>query len=115
MKKSRILSSFRIEYRRNKAPYQSEVSALRWIKKFFENFSIDDSSQIRLWQIEYFLSDLKKSDYKYDDLRHARHALRFLVNKVLKRSLSSEAYMDNDMPEIFAVREENKDDNAGDK
>ena len=113
MKKSRILSSFRIEYRRNKAPYQSEVSALRWIKKYFENFSIDDSSQIRLWQIEYFLAELKKSDYMYDDLHQARHALRFLVDKVLKRSLSAGAFMDNDVPEIFAVREDNKDEKTG--
>jgi hypothetical protein len=115
MKKSRILSSFRIEYRRNKAPYQSEVSALRWIKKFFENFSIDDSSQIRLWQIEYFLSELKKSDYKYDDLRQARHALRFLLKNVLQRSLSAGAFMENDTPEIFAVRESDKDKKPGNK
>lgn len=115
MKKSRILSSFRIEYRRKKAPYQSEVSALRWLKKFFENFSIDDSSQIRLWQIEYFLSDLKKANCRYDDLRQARHALRFLVDNVLKSTLSTEQYMENEIPGIFAVREEIKDEESENK
>jgi len=115
MKKSRILSSFKIEYRRKKASYQSEVSALRWIKKFFENFSIDDSSQIRAWQIEYFLNNLKKTDYRYDDLRQARHALRFLMDTVLNRPFSPDVFMDNDMPGIFSVREGDKDEKKGNR
>lgn len=103
MRKSRILSNFRIEYRRDHAPYQKEVSALRWVRKFLDELSIDDSSQIRSWQIEFFLSELKKGDYTFNDLLQAKSALHILMNRVLNRNRSSSTPSDGENPGVFRI------------
>ncbi len=103
MKKSRILSNFRIEYRKNRAPYQKEISALRWIRRFLEELSIDDSSQIREWQIEFFLSELKKGKDSYNDFLQAKSALHILMDRVLSRNSSSEIPSDSDTPGVFKI------------
>jgi len=103
MRKSRILSNFRIEYRKNLAAYQKEISALRWIRKFLEELSIDDSSQIREWQIDFFLSELKKGDYSYNDFLQAKSALHILMDRVLSRNRSSELPSDSDAPGVFKI------------
>jgi hypothetical protein len=90
MKRARILSTFRTEFRRKGATYQQEVSALRWIRKFLDEFTIDHSSQIRHWQTDFFMSELKKRDHSYDDLLQARSALHFLMKKILTRTASDE-------------------------
>jgi len=85
MNKSRILSTFRVEFRRKGASYRQERAALRWIQKFLDTFTIDHSSQIRHWQCDFFISELKKEDYTFDDLLQARSALRFMMKRVLSR------------------------------
>ena len=86
MNKSRILSTFRVEFRRKGASYRQERTALRWIQKFLDTFTIDHSSQIRHWQCDFFISELKKEDYTFDDLLQARSALRFMMKRVLSRT-----------------------------
>lgn len=103
MIKSRILSSFRIEYRRNKASYQTEVSALRWVRKFLDEFSISHSSQIRLWQIEYFLTQLQSAGCNYDDQLQAKSALLFLMDRVLNRCSKKILHSDEDSPGVFKI------------
>lgn len=86
MKKSLILSRYRTEFRRKKASYRTEVKTLRWVRLFLDELSIIHSSQIRRWQIDYFLSEQKKRGSSYDELLQAKSALRFLFDKVLIRS-----------------------------
>lgn len=102
MKRSRILSTFRTEFRRKGATYQQEVSSLRWVRKFLDEFTIDHSSQIRHWQTEFYLSELKKRDYTYDDLLQARSALRFMMKQILNRSDSDEM-LTNDVSEVIRI------------
>ncbi|WP_340102684.1 hypothetical protein [Rhodohalobacter sp. 8-1] len=90
MKRSLILSTFRTEFRRKGATYQQETSALRWVRKFLDEFTVDHSSQIRHWQTDYFISELKKRDHSYDDLLQAQSALQFLMKRILNRSESDE-------------------------
>lgn len=103
MKKSRILSNYRIEFRRKHASYQTEVSTLRWVRKFLDEFSIDHSSQIRHWQIDYFISELKKRECSYDELLQAKSALRFLMDKVLRRTETVDVPSDEEIPGVFRV------------
>jgi len=90
MNKSRILSTFRVEFRRKGASYRQERTATRWIQKFLDHFTIDHSSQIRHWQCDYFISELKKEDHTFDDLLQARSALRFMMKRVLSRTAGDE-------------------------
>lgn len=90
MKRSLILSTFRTEFRRKGSSYQLEISALRWVRKFLDEYTVDHSSQIRHWQIEYFISKLKKQDHSYDDLLQAQSALHFLMKRILNRTESDE-------------------------
>ncbi len=90
MKRSLILSTFRTEFRRNGATYQQEKSSLRWVRKFLDEFTVDHSSQIRHWQTDFFISELKKQNYSYDDLLQAQSALHFLMKRVLHRSENDE-------------------------
>lgn len=90
MNRSLILSTFRTEFRRKGASYKQERSAIRWIQKFLDQFTIDHCSQIRHWQTEYFISELKKQDHSYDDLLQAQSALRFLMKRILNRTESDE-------------------------
>jgi hypothetical protein len=90
MNKSKIVSTFRVEFRRKGASYRQERSALRWVQKFLDQFAIDHSSQVRHWQTDYFISELKKQDHSYDDLLQAQSALRFLLKRILNRTESDE-------------------------
>lgn len=90
MNRSLILSSFRTEFRRKGASYKQERTAIRWIQKFLDQFSIDHSSQIRHWHSDVFVAELKKGDHAYDDLLQAQSALRFLMKRILHRSESDE-------------------------
>lgn len=101
MKRSHILSRFRTEFRRKGATYQQEVSSLRWIRKFMDELSIDHSSQIRSWQTEYFMSELKKKEYTYDELLQAKSALRFLMDKILVRTHTDEPVYNDEAPGFF--------------
>jgi len=85
MKTSLILSSYRTEFRRKDASYRSEVKTLRWVRLFLDELSINHSSQIRRWQVDYFLSEQKKRGISYDEQLQAKSALQFLF-KVLIRS-----------------------------
>lgn len=86
MNRSRLVSTFRVEFRRKGASYRQERMALRWVQKFLDEFAIDHSSQVRHWQCDYFLSNLKKDESSFDDLLQAKSAIRFLMKQVLKRS-----------------------------
>jgi site-specific recombinase XerC len=85
MKKSLILSNFRIEFRRNNASYKEEKNALRWIQQFMNEFAFIHSSQMRSWHLDFFISNLKKEGATYDELLQARSALRFLYQKILRQ------------------------------
>lgn len=102
MKRSRILSTFRTEFRRKGATYQQEVSALRWVRKFLDEFTIDHSSQIRHWQTDFYISELKKREHTYDDLLQAQSALRFMMKRILNRS-DSDDMLDNDVSEVIRI------------
>lgn len=91
MNKSRILSTFRTEYRRTMAPYHVEVSALRWLRKFLDEFSIDHSSQIQHWQTVYYVAELKRKGHSFADCLQAKSSLQFLMQNVLKRGKTAES------------------------
>jgi len=102
MNKSLILSTFRTEFRRKGASYKQERTALRWVRKFLDEFTIDHSSQIRHWQTDVFIAELKKGDYAYDDLLQAQSALRFMMKRILNRSDSDEM-LTNDVSEVIRI------------
>lgn len=83
MKRSLILSNYRIAFRKKNATYSTEVSTLRWLNRFLDELSIVHSSQLRRWQIDYFVSRLKEDGFSYEELLQAKSALRFLFDKVL--------------------------------
>lgn len=85
MKRSLILSNYRIAFRKKNAPYTNEVSTLKWVSRFLDVCSIADSSQLRRWQIDYFLADLKKEGFGFDDILQARSAVLFLFERVLQK------------------------------
>jgi len=101
MRKSRILSSFRTEYRRARASYQSEIAALRWVQRFLNDFSIDHSSQIRQWQFDYFISKQKKT-HSYVDVLQAKAALQFLFSRVLHHEFNSDIDTDTEFPTFIS-------------
>lgn len=101
MRKTRILSSFRTEYRRTQASYQSEIAALRWVRRFLNEFSIDHSSQIRPWQMDYFISNQKKS-HTYVEVLQAKSALQFLLNRVLHQHFNPDFDAENDSSVIIS-------------
>lgn len=102
MTRSRLLSVYRMEFRRKAASYQTEVSTLRWVRKFLETFSIEYSSQIRQWQVEFFIADLRKKSYTVEELFQARTALRFLMENILNRS-NTEEVIDQESPGVFRI------------
>lgn len=80
-----ILSRLRIQIRLNNAGYDTEKNMLRWIKLFFEEMSIVDSSQIQLWHKDAYLSRLKNRDnISYDEMLQAQSSLLFLYKHILK-------------------------------
>lgn len=91
MKRSLIISNFRIETRRKSNPYRSEARSIRYVNRFLDELSIVHSSQIRPWQIEYFISQMIKEGADRDELLIARSALRFLFDRVLRLTENSEA------------------------
>jgi len=101
MNRSQILSNYRTEFRRNSATYRSEVTALRWVNRFLEHFSVEDSSQIRQWQVEFFISELGSEASTFEELLQARSALRFLIINVLHRSAQSNSDYQEDTPGVF--------------
>ena len=90
MNRSRIISTFRVEFRRKGASYKQERTATRWVQKFLDYSTIDHSSQIRHWQCDYFVSELRKCDHSYDDLLQAQSALQFLLKRILHLSYRDE-------------------------
>ncbi|MFO7845865.1 MAG: phage integrase N-terminal SAM-like domain-containing protein [Balneolaceae bacterium] len=103
MRQSRMLSNYRTEFRRAGLPYSKEASALRWVRKFLNELSIDHASQIRHWQIDYYISELKKQELSYDELLHAKSSLRFLMDRVLKIEKDSLHHYENENPGVFRV------------
>lgn len=103
MRQSRILSNYRLEFRRSGLAYKNEASAMRWVRKFLNEFSIDHSSQIRQWQVDYYISELKKQDFSYDELLQAKSSLRFLMDRVLNREELSLQASDHEVPGVFRV------------
>ena len=102
MNKSLILSTFRTEFRRTGASYKQERTALRWVRKFLDEFTIDHSSQIRHWQTEFYISELKKRDHTYNDLLQAQSALHFMMKRILNRSDSDEM-LNNDVSKVIRI------------
>lgn len=102
MKRTRLLSVYRAEFRRKEASYKDEVSSLRWVRKFLDKFSIEHSSQIRQWQVDVFIAELRKKGYAVDDLFQSRSSLRFLMEKILQRPQNVEPAED-ESPGVFRV------------
>lgn len=85
MSTSLILSRLRVEIRLKSAGYDTEKNILRWVKMFFEEMSINDSSQIRLWQKDAYLSRLKnRNDISYEEILQARSSLLYLYKNILQ-------------------------------
>ncbi|MCC5941051.1 MAG: phage integrase N-terminal SAM-like domain-containing protein [Balneolaceae bacterium] len=103
MRKSLMLSNLRVELRRKQSSFSTERMMINWVKKFFEEMSIVHSSQIRDWQKEMFLSDLrKKEEISYDDLLQAKSSILFLFEKVLKQADLSKSVAENE-PGAFRI------------
>ena len=103
MKKSLMLSNFRVELRRKQSSFSNERMMLNWVKKFFEEMSIVHSSQIRDWQKEMFLANLRKNEnVSYEELLQAKSSLFFLFEKVLKQSEFSNITTDSE-PGLFRI------------
>lgn len=96
MDRSMIISKTRVEIRKKMAGLQKERSIIRWLQKFFDDMSIEHSSQIRLWQQQAFLSKLKsETGITREDLLHARSALLFLNLTIFGKGIT-----DLDTPEL---------------
>lgn len=103
MKRSLMLSNFRVELRRKHSSFSNERMMLNWIKKFFEEMAIVHSSQIRDWQKEMFLADLRKNEnVSYEELLQAKSSLFFLFERVLKQSEFSKVATDSE-PGSFRI------------
>lgn len=87
MNQNLMISRVRTELRRKNASFSTERTTVRWIKTFFESMSLTHSSQIEQWQMEAFLSTVAdRRSLNRDEILKARSSLRFLYNRVLKRS-----------------------------
>ncbi len=85
MRKEMILSRVRIELRRKRSTYIVEKRGMRWVTAFMENMAIEDSSQVRLWQRDYYLLLLDEDDnFTQEDAIQAARALNILYNDVLR-------------------------------
>ncbi len=100
-----IISRTRVEVRRKKGGLSKERVIISWLKKFFDDMSIDHSSQIRIWQKEAFLSKLKSSpDYSREEVLQASSALLFLYSTILGMSEASSRLSDVDSePGVFKI------------
>lgn len=85
MRKELILSRLRTELRRKRTAYRVEKRVMRWGAAFIEKMSIEDSSQIRLWQGEYYLLLIDEDvNFTQHDVKEAGKALNILFNDVLR-------------------------------
>jgi hypothetical protein len=108
MKRSLILSKLRVELRRKQSDYLTEKLILNWVTQFLDELTISHSSQISIWQIEYFISLLKNGKlYSKDELLQARSSLLFLFDKVLGKGIGIEMNPSHDeyeaAPGVFRV------------
>lgn len=105
MDRSMIISKTRVEIRRKMNSFQKERAVISWIQQFFDEMSIDHSSQVRHWQQEAFLSKLKnKHGLSKEDLLQARSALLFMNSAVLGKSRYSTGSIDLDTePGVFRI------------
>mgnify|MGYP006274262925 CR=1 FL=1 len=85
MNRSHILSNFRTEFRRKGHSYKQEVTALSWIRRFLDEFDIEHDSQVRQWQADLFLSNIKQRRVSFDDQLQAKSSIIFLLRFVLRR------------------------------
>jgi hypothetical protein len=108
MNRNLILSKLRVELRRKQSDYLTEKLTLNWITQFMDELAISHSSQIRLWQKEYFISKLNSGNhYSKNEILQARSSLLFLFDKVLGKGVGIELNPTQDeyeaAPEIFRV------------
>ncbi|MFU8812032.1 MAG: hypothetical protein ACNA78_03635 [Balneolaceae bacterium] len=82
MNRARILSHIRCELRKKKATYPSESVHIRWVERFLDEMAVDYTSQIRPWQIDYFIAKIKRDGMDFEEQLQARSALRFLSDSV---------------------------------
>jgi hypothetical protein len=105
MDTSLIISKTRVEIRRKMAGLQKERTVIDWIQKFFDEMSINHSSQIRLWQQEAFMSKLQNdSDISREEILQARSSLLFMYNNILgmNGSLFQSSELDSE-PGVFKI------------
>ncbi len=87
MDRSQIISKTRVEIRRKMTGLQKERCVIGWIEEFFNEMSINHSSQIRLWQRQAFISALQnKSNLSRDEILQARSAILFLYKNILGKN-----------------------------
>jgi len=105
MNRSLIISRTRVEIRRKLTGLQKERAVIGWIQKFFDDMSIDHSSQIRLWQQQAFLSNLKSNpDVSREEVLQARSALLFMYSTILGKNGSPLQSSDIDSePGVFKI------------
>jgi hypothetical protein len=105
MNRSLIISRTRVEVRRKKGGLPKERVIISWLQKFFDDMSIDHSSQIRIWQKEAFLSKLKSSPgYSREEFLQASSALLFLYSTILGMNEVSSLLSDVDSePGVFKI------------
>lgn len=105
MDKSLIISKIRVELRKQKEGLQKERAIIKWVQNFFDESSIEHSSQIRFWQQKAFLSDIKRgTNYSREDHLQARSALLYLNKTISGKSGSNLSSFDLDTePGFFKI------------
>lgn len=105
MNRSLIISKTRVEVRRKMAGLQKERSVIRWIERFFDEMSIDHSSQIRLWQRQAFISALQSDpNLSREDILQARSSILFMYQHILDRHVSLfESGESDSEPGVFKI------------
>lgn len=104
MKRSLILSNLRIELRRKETGYSTEKNTIRWVTTFLDQMSIVHSSQIRTWQKDLFLSQLKnREDLSYEVHLQAKSSLLFLFERVLKHYPGFTGESGDNEPQSFRI------------
>jgi len=76
----------------------------QWIKKFLEEMSITHSRQLMDWQIDYFISTLKREErYSSAEILQAKSALMFLFKKIVNTEDDTDtSYLADDLFRITA-------------
>ena len=84
MNRSQMLSNTRVEVRRKDSGYRTEITMRQWIKKFLDELSITHSRQLMEWQVDYFISTLRRDErYSASEILQAKSALMFLFERVV--------------------------------